>query len=156
MIRPATRADVPAVLGLLRELAAYEKLSEACVATKELFAEHLFGSHPAAEMLVATIDGTLVGYALWFRSFSTFLARPGIYLEDLYVQPAHRGKGIGTAFLKHLAQMAVARNYGRIEWAVLDWNAPSIAFYKSLGAQPLDAWTTFRLTGPALATLAAR
>jgi GNAT superfamily N-acetyltransferase len=156
MIRPTTQADVPAILGLLRELAAYEKLSHACVATEDDFLTHLFGPNPAAEALVADLDGAIVGYALWFRSFSTFLAKPGIYLEDVYVQSAHRGKGIGKSFLRHLAQLAIDRNYGRIEWSVLDWNAPSIAFYRSLGAEPLAEWTMFRLTGDALRTFADR
>jgi GNAT superfamily N-acetyltransferase len=150
MIRPSTPADVPAILGLLREFAAYEKLSHACVATEADFLTHLFGTNPAAEAMVAEVGGAIVGYALWFRSFSTFLARPGIYLEDVYVQPAHRNRGIGKAFLRHLAQLAVERHYGRVEWAVLDWNTPSIAFYKSLGAEPLNDWTLFRLTGESL------
>ena len=156
MIRAATKSDVPAILCLLRELAEYEKLTHACVATEADFLTHLFGPNPAAEAMVADLDGTIVGYALWFRSFSTFLAKPGIYLEDVYVQPAHRNQGIGKAFLRHLAQLAVDRNYGRIEWSVLDWNAPSIAFYKSLGAEPLADWTMFRLTGDALRTFADR
>ena len=155
MIRSATPADVPAILALIRELAEYEHLSHACVATVELLTRHLFGADRAAEALVAEEAGQVVGYALHFQTFSTFLGRPGIYLEDLYVQPAHRGRGIGKAMLRHLAQLAVERGYGRVEWSVLDWNAPSIAFYKSLGAVPLDEWTMYRLTGDALQAFAA-
>ncbi len=150
MIRPAKESDVAAILGLIRELADYEHLTDQCIATEELLREHLFGTDRAAEVVVAEIDQTVVAYALFFKTFSTFLARPGIYLEDIYVQPRHRHKGIGKAILKHLAQLAVARNYGRIEWSVLDWNAPSIAFYKSLGAEPLEDWTIMRWTGAEL------
>jgi GNAT superfamily N-acetyltransferase len=155
MIRPATESDVPAILSLIRELADYEKLSADCVATEAGLREHLFGQNRAAEATVAEVDGHVVGYAIWFRTFSTFLAKPGIYLEDLYVQPAHRGKGLGKSFLKYLANIAVERNYGRIEWSVLKWNAPSIAFYKSLGAEPLAEWDFMRLTGNALKSFAA-
>jgi GNAT superfamily N-acetyltransferase len=154
MIRDATPSDVPAILSLIRELAAYENLSSACVATEELLDRHLFGAERAAESLVAVVDGGVVGYAIYFKTFSTFLAKPGIYLEDIYVQPAHRRHGIGKAMLKRLTQLAVERGYGRVEWSVLDWNAPSIAFYKSLGAVPLEEWTMFRLTGDALSTFA--
>ncbi|HUO11013.1 MAG TPA: GNAT family N-acetyltransferase [Phycisphaerae bacterium] len=154
MIRPARESDVPAILSLIRELAEYEKLTHACVASTEHFIQHLFGPNPAAEAMVAEVDGRTIGYAIWFRTFSTFLGRPGIYLEDVYVQPAHRGKGIGKAFLKHLARLAVERNYGRIEWSVLTWNEPSIGFYKSLGAQPLDEWKMMRLTGEELKAFA--
>jgi GNAT superfamily N-acetyltransferase len=150
MIRQAKESDVPAILGLLRELAEYEKLTHACIATESDFRRNLFGENPAAEAMVAEIDGAIVGYALWFRTFSTFLGRPGIYLEDVYVQPGHRGKGIGKSFLKQLARMAVERGYGRVEWSVLDWNEPSIGFYKSLGAEPLEEWTMMRLTGEKL------
>src|SRR5262249_34984941 len=153
MIRPATPADVPTILALIRELADYEKLLHACVATEAKLHASLFGTDRAAEALVAEIDDApsqttgpatkrIVGYAIYFKNFSTFLAQPGIYLEDLYVQPPHRGKGLGKALLRRLAQIAVERNYGRVEWCVLDWNAPSIAFYKSLGAEPMDEWTT--------------
>jgi GNAT superfamily N-acetyltransferase len=152
MIRAATPADVPAILGLIRELAAYENLSDACIATEELLAQHLFGPDHAAESLVATVDNTVVAYAIYFKTFSTFLAKPGIYLEDIYVQPHHRRKGIGKAMLKRLAKVALERGYGRVEWSVLDWNTPSINFYKSLGAVPMEEWTMFRLTGDALAT----
>ena len=156
MIRPATPSDVPAILSLLRELAAYEKLSHACIATEADFVQHLFGPTPAAEAMVAELDSHIVGYALWFRTFSTFLAKPGIYLEDLYVQPLHRNKGLGKSFLKHLARIAVERGYGRVEWSVLDWNEPSIGFYKSLGAEPLSDWTMMRLTGEKLRTFASQ
>ena len=151
MTRAAVETDVPAILSLIRELAEYERLTEACIATEPLLLAHLFGRERAAEALVAELDQgggpKVVGYAIFFKTFSTFLARPGIYLEDIYVQPEHRGKGLGTAMLKRLASMAVERGYGRVEWAVLDWNSPSIGFYKALGAKPMKGWTTYRLTG---------
>jgi GNAT superfamily N-acetyltransferase len=150
MIRPAELADVPVILKLIRELAEYEKLLDACVATEELLRKNLFGPERAAEALVALHDNAIVGYAIYFKTFSTFLARPGLYLEDIYVQPQHRGRGLGKRMLREIARIAVARNYGRVEWCVLDWNAPSIAFYKSLGAFPMDEWTIYRLTGDAL------
>jgi GNAT superfamily N-acetyltransferase len=154
MIRPATESDVPTLLALIRELAAYEHLTHACVATEDLLRTHLFGPDRAAEVLVAEVDNNIVAYALFFKTFSTFLARPGIFLEDLYVQPPYRRHGLGTALLHHLALLAVDRNYGRLEWSVLNWNAPSIAFYKSLGAVPLTDWTMMRLTGDALCRFA--
>jgi len=154
MIRPATIADVPAILALIRELAEYEQLTHACIATEELLTRHLFGPDRAAESMVALVDDRVVGYAIFFKTFSTFLALPGIYLEDIYVQPAHRGKGIGKTMLKSIAQLAVDRGYGRVEWSVLDWNAPSIAFYKSIGAMSLDEWTMMRLTGDSLKAFA--
>lgn len=150
MIRSATESDIPYILELIRELAEYEHLADQCVATEKKLRTHLFGPNPAAEALVALVDNKLVGYALWFRTFSTFLALPGIFLEDIYVQPAHRRKGIGKAILQHLAELAVSRGYGRLEWSVLNWNTPSIDFYKSLGAQLLGDWTMMRLTGDAL------
>jgi GNAT superfamily N-acetyltransferase len=163
-IRPATEADVPAILSLIRELADYEHLSDQCIATEPLLAQHLFGPEKAASALVAEVPSpntaagggatSIVAYALYFKTFSTFLARPGLYLEDLYVQPPHRNQGIGTALLQHLAQLCTQNNYGRLEWSVLDWNTPSIAFYQSLGAHPLNDWTQFRLTGKSLAALA--
>jgi GNAT superfamily N-acetyltransferase len=162
-IRPATEADVPAILSLIRELAAYEHLESQCIATVSLLAQHLFGPDKAASALIAEVPSpnptgggatTIVAYALYFKTFSTFLARPGLYLEDLYVQPPHRNQGIGTALLQHLAQLCTQNNYGRLEWSVLDWNTPSIAFYQSLGAQPLADWTMFRLTGQSLTALA--
>jgi GNAT superfamily N-acetyltransferase len=153
-ISPAGERDVPLILGFIRKLAAYEKLSHLVVATEADIHEHLFGSNPVAEVLLANWDGAPVGFALYFRNFSTFLGQPGIYLEDLFVDPEHRGKGIGKALLIRLAQVAVERGYGRLEWAVLDWNTPSIEFYRSLGAVPLDEWTAYRLTGDALSRLA--
>jgi GNAT superfamily N-acetyltransferase len=157
MIRSATAQDVPIILSLIRELAAYEHLESACVATEDLLREHLFGPAPAASALILLTDTaphTPVGYALYFTTFSTFLARPGIFLEDIYVQPAHRNCGLGKSVFRHLAQLCREKNYGRLEWSVLDWNAPSIAFYKSLGAVPLDEWQMMRLTGPALHAVA--
>jgi GNAT superfamily N-acetyltransferase len=138
------------------ELAVYEKLAHEVIATPELLAQTLFGPRPGAEVLIAEYDGRPVGYALFFQSFSTFLGRPGLYLEDVYVQPAMRGRGIGKAIMTRLAALAVERDYARFEWSVLDWNAPSIAFYRSIGAFPMDGWTVQRLTGQALLDLAAR
>jgi GNAT superfamily N-acetyltransferase len=152
-LRAATPADVPAILQCIRGLAEYERLAHQCVATEALLHETLFGPSPAAEVVLATRDGETAGFALWFRSYSTFLAQPGIYLEDLFVFPAHRGHGLGRRLLAHLARTAVARGYGRVEWAVLDWNADAIRFYESLGAVPMSDWTTYRLTGDALSTL---
>jgi len=153
-IRPGTPADVPLILEFIRALAEYEKLTHACVATEEGLTQTLFGARPYAETLIAEWEGAPAGFALYFHSYSTFRAQPGIYLEDLFVKAELRGKGIGKALLARLAQLAVARGCARIEWAVLDWNEPSIGFYKGLGAQPLDDWTTFRITGPELAKLA--
>jgi len=150
VLRAANRSDVPAILALIRELAAYEHLTDACVATEELLAKNLFGEGRAAEALVAEEEGLVVGYAIYFKTFSTFLARPGIYLEDIYVQPNHRGRGIGKGMLREIARVAVDRGYGRVEWSVLDWNTPSIEFYKSLGAVPMEEWTMYRLSGDAL------
>lgn len=152
-LRVATPADVPAILACIRGLAEYERLAHQCVATEALLHETLFGSDPTAEVVLATIGEETAGFALWFRSYSTFLARPGIYLEDLFVFPAHRGHGLGRRLLAHLARTAVERGYGRVEWAVLDWNADAIRFYESLGAVPMGDWTTYRLTGDSLATL---
>jgi GNAT superfamily N-acetyltransferase len=153
-IAPADERDVPIILGFIRKLAEYEKLSHMVVATEAHIREHVFGSNPVAEVLLAYWDEVPVGFALYFRNFSTFLGQVGIYLEDLFVEPEHRGKGIGKALLIRLAQIAIERGYGRLDWAVLDWNAPSIEFYRSLGADPLDAWTGYRLTGDALSRLA--
>ena len=152
-LRRAVRADVPEVLRLIRELAEYETLAPEAVATAPALAEALFGDDPAAEVLLAEEDGRAVGFALFFRNFSTFLGKPGIYLEDLFVEPAYRGRGIGRALLKAIAKIAVERGCGRFEWAVLDWNEPAIGFYKSLGARPMDDWTVMRLTGEALRKL---
>jgi GNAT superfamily N-acetyltransferase len=164
-IRPAREADVPAILGFIRELAEYEKLLHEVVATEEALRTTLFGDHPAAEVLMAEVlmaeveasaeaEERCIGFALFFPTYSTFLARPGVHLEDLYVTPAFRGRGVGRALLSRLARTVVERGWGRLEWAVLDWNAPAIGFYRKLGAVPMDEWTTFRLTGEALEALA--
>ena len=153
-IRRAEEKDVPLILRFIRDLAAYEKLSASCVATEELIHDSLFGPSPRAEAIVASYDDEPAGFAIFFHNFSTFLGRPGLYLEDLFVTPQLRGKGIGKAMLVHLAQIARERGCGRFEWAVLDWNTPSVEFYKKLGAVPMDEWTVFRLTGAALDNLA--
>ena len=155
-IAPATESDVPVILKFIRDLAEYEKLSHQVVATEENIREHVFGPNPVAEVLLAYWYDQPVGFALFLRNFSTFLGQAGIYLEDLFVEPEHRGKGIGKALLTRLAAIAVERGYGRLEWAVLDWNTPSIEFYRSLGAVPLDDWTAYRITGDALDRLAAK
>jgi GNAT superfamily N-acetyltransferase len=155
-LRPATPADVPLVLTFIRELAEYEKLAHEVVATEEAIHASLFGPRPHAEVLIAEADGQPAGFALFLHNYSTFLARPGIFLEDLYVRPAFRRRGIGGQLLTRLAQIAVERGCGRFEWNVLDWNESAIAFYKSLGARPMDEWTTFRLTGGALTALGHR
>ena len=151
-VRPAAPADVPAILGFIRELAEYEKLSHAVVATEGALRRHLFGEggRPAAECLIGEIGSAPQGFALYFTSFSTFLARPGIYLEDLYVRPAARGRGLGKALFTRLAALAVERGCGRLEWSVLDWNEPAIGFYRRMGAEPMSEWTVFRLSGEAL------
>ena len=153
-IRSATPADVPLILRLIRELAAYEKLAHEVVATEADLAATLFGATPRAEVVLASSGGEDVGFALFFHNYSTFLGRPGIYLEDLFVRPVARGKGVGRALLAHLAQEAVARGCGRLEWAVLDWNADAIGFYRRLGARAMDDWTVYRLTGESLSRLA--
>lgn len=152
-IRAARPADAPGILRLIRALAEYEKLAHEVVASEEALRQTLFGAQPAAEVLLAEVDGRAVGMALFFQNYSTFLAKPGIYLEDLFVEPACRGRGIGKALLRAVARLAVQRGCGRFEWSVLDWNQPAIDFYKSLGARPLDDWTTFRVTGEALRKL---
>lgn len=149
-IRLARPSDAALVLEFIRELAAYEKLSHQVIATVEEVRETLFGERPAAESLIAEIDGAPAGFAVFFSNYSTFLARPGIYLEDLFVRPELRRRGVGRALFTHLARLAVERRCGRFEWSVLDWNEPAIAFYRSLGAEPLSDWTVFRLTGEAL------
>jgi GNAT superfamily N-acetyltransferase len=148
-----TEADVPAILELIRALAEYEKLSHQVTATEARLRETLFGAKPAAEVLLAYRDEECAGFAVFFTNYSTFLAQPGIFLEDLYVKPHLRGKGIGLALLKRLAGMAVERGCGRMEWEVLDWNEPSIEFYKKLGAVSMDEWTKYRLTGEAIKRL---
>jgi GNAT superfamily N-acetyltransferase len=155
-VRPATREDVPLVLALIRELAEYERLAHEVVATEAALGEHLFGPRPAAEVLIGECDGEAVGFALYFGNFSTFLARPGIYLEDLFVRPAFRGRGLGERLLVELAHLAVARGCGRLEWSVLDWNEPALGFYRRLGAVPMAEWTVQRLAGDALRAVAAR
>jgi GNAT superfamily N-acetyltransferase len=151
----ATEADVAVILELIRGLADYEKLSHQVTATEEKLRDTLFGSRPAADVLLAYEERECVGFALFFTNYSTFLAKPGIFLEDLYVKPAWRGQGIGKALLAKVAAIARARDCGRLEWEVLDWNEPSIGFYQSLGAVPMDDWTKYRLTGGALEKLAA-
>ena len=150
MIRPATPADVPVLLDFIEQLAEYERLRHACQATREALEATLFGPRPYAEALIAEDETGPVGFALFFHNYSTFLAKPGLYLEDLFVAPAARGAGHGKALLRALAQLAVERGCGRLDWSVLDWNDPAIAFYKSLGAEPQAEWTVFRLTGEAL------
>jgi GNAT superfamily N-acetyltransferase len=153
-IRSATLDDLASILELIRELAAYEKLSAMCVATEELLAEHLFGAESSAKSIVADVEGQVVGYAIWFKTFSTFLGRPGMWLEDIYVRPAFRKRGLGKSMVVHLAAEAHRRGFGRFEWSVLDWNAPAIEFYKSLGAVSLDDWSTMRVSGTAIKKLA--
>ncbi|MDP6349238.1 MAG: GNAT family N-acetyltransferase [Chloroflexota bacterium] len=153
-IRAAGREDIPQILSLIRELAVYENLADQVVATEDLLSENLFGDAAIAEALLADVDGATVGFALFFQTFSTFLARPGIYLEDLFVKPAHRGRGIGRALFERVAREAHARRCGRLEWSVLDWNEPAIRFYESLGAVALDEWTGYRLTSDAIRRLA--
>jgi len=152
-ITEAEERDVPLILRFIRELAEYERLSDVCVATEDLLREWLFGKTKRAEVLIAYYDNEAAGFALFFSNYSTFLARPGIYLEDLYVIPRLRGKGIGKTLLITLARIAKERNCGRFEWAVLDWNKPSIDFYESLGAKPNAGWYVYRLEGEALAKL---
>ena len=152
-IAPATPEDVPHILRFIKELADYEKLLHEVTGSEDDLRRELFGPDPVARVVIAWWQGAPAGYALYFFNFSTFLVRPGLYLEDLYVTPSLRGRGIGRALLAHLAAIAVARGCGRMEWSVLDWNEPSIGFYKSLGAVPMDEWTVFRLAGDALKTL---
>ncbi|MFZ1904916.1 MAG: GNAT family N-acetyltransferase [Steroidobacteraceae bacterium] len=153
-VRAATAADMPLVLAFIRELAVYERLEHQVVATQADLTTALFGTRPYAEVVFACLDGREVGFALFFHNFSTFLGKPGIYLEDLFVRPESRGRGIGKRLLAWLAALALERGCGRLEWAVLDWNEPSIGFYKGLGAVALDDWMTMRLTGNALERLA--
>ncbi len=150
----ATERDVPQILFFIKALAEYERLGGAVVATEEGLRQSLFGERAYAECVIATWNGQPAGFALFFHNFSTFLGQPGLYLEDLFVKPELRGKGVGRALLKHLARLATNRNCGRLEWSVLDWNETAIGFYKSLGAEPLDEWTVFRLKGEALTRLA--
>ena len=149
-IRLAQPADIADIHRLIYELAVYEKAPEQMVATVDQISESLFKDNPVAFAHVAEVDGKIVGIALWFLNYSTWLGKPGIYLEDLFVQPEHRGHGIGKGFMKTLAQLCIERGYERFQWWVLDWNKPSIEFYKSLGAVPMDEWTVFRLSGDSL------
>ena len=153
-ITPATERDTPVLLELIRALAEYERLLDKVTATEDLLRKTLFGDRPAAEALLASIDGETVGYALFYITYSTFLGKPGLYLEDLFVKPHARGQGIGKGLLARLAQLANERDYGRVEWMVLDWNEPSIRFYESLGAFTVDGWKLYRLTGEPLFRLA--
>lgn len=149
-ITPATPADVPMILQLIRELAEFERLLHEVQATEEQLTQQLFGPRPSAEVVIARMGEEVAGFALFFHNFSTFLAMPGIYLEDLYVRQKFRGQGCGEALLRHLASLALERKCGRLEWSVLDWNVRAIDFYKSLGAVPMSQWTVHRLTGDAL------
>lgn len=152
-IRFAERADAPLILSFIRALADYEKMADQVVATEALLTEWIFDKG-GAEVLIGEADGAPVAFALFFKNFSTFLGRSGLYLEDLFVLPAHRGKGYGTALLREMARIAVERGYGRMEWWCLDWNLPSIDFYKRLGAEPMTEWTTYRLAGDTLRAMA--
>jgi GNAT superfamily N-acetyltransferase len=154
LLRPAMPGDVPAIVSLITELAVFEKLDHLLEVTPESLLPQLFGARPAAECVVGELDGEVVAFALFFHNFSTFLGRPGLYLEDLYVQPAHRGTGLGKALLRHLAALAVARGCGRFEWSVLDWNVRAIGFYEAMGATVMPDWRICRVTGPALRNLA--
>ena len=152
-VRPVIPADVPTLVGFIRELAEYERLTSLCTGSTAELADALFGERPAAEVLLAEVDGAIVGFALFFHNFSTFLARRGLWLEDLFVRPAFRGLGIGRLLLRAVASIAVARRCGRFEWSVLDWNAPAIGFYERLGATVMPDWRIVRVTGDALAQL---
>lgn len=154
ILRAAESTDVPAILALIRGLAEYENEPGAVHATEELLAEQLFGEHPGAEVVIAEVAGDAVGFALFFHNFSTWEGRRGLYLEDLFVKPGFRGRGVGALLMAHLAGLAVARGCARFEWSVLDWNTPAIGFYRSLGAVGMDGWTVQRLDGKALVALA--
>jgi GNAT superfamily N-acetyltransferase len=153
-IERATERDVPLILSLIKQLAEYERMSDQVVATEAGLRETLFGARPSAEVLVGYAGGEPAGFALFFQNYSTFLGKPGLYLEDLFVVPTLRGRGYGKALLARLASIAVERNCGRFEWSVLDWNEPAIGFYRKLGAKPMEDWTIFRVTGDALQKLA--
>jgi GNAT superfamily N-acetyltransferase len=154
-IEAATPADVDVILDFIRGLAAYEREPEAVVTTEADLQAALFGPRPAAECVIAYRDGVPAGFALWFQTFSTWTGRPGLWLEDLFVRPEHRRRGVGTALLAYLGRLCVQRGYARFEWSVLDWNTPALEFYRSLGAVALDEWTTHRLTGASIEKLAA-
>jgi GNAT superfamily N-acetyltransferase len=153
-LRPAARADVDEIVALIRDLAAYERLADQCHPDRDALAEHLFGAAPSAEVVLAEDGGRVVGFALFFTSYSTFQTKPGIYLEDLFVRPEARGRGFGAALLAHLAELAITRGAGRLEWSVLTWNEPAIGFYERLGAERLHDWTRYRLSGDSLSRLA--
>lgn len=153
-LRSATRDDSALILSLIRELAEFEHLLHEVAADEATLAEHLFGAQPRAEVLIAQVAGETAGFALYFHNFSTFLGKPGLYLEDLYIRPAYRGRGYGRSIMQRLARIAVERGCGRFEWWVLDWNHPAIEFYRSLGAQPMNDWTVQRVSGDALNALA--
>lgn len=146
VIRRAEKSDIPEILMMIKELAEYEKLLHEVVTTEEHLVKVIFGEQKFVEVLIAELDGTLAGQTIFFQNFSTFVGRPGLYIEDLYVRPEFRGKGIGKALLNEVIKLAKQRNCGRVEWVVLDWNKPAIDFYKSIGAKPLEEWTIFRLT----------
>ena len=152
-LRPATAADLPAIVGLIRELAEFENLAHLVVVTPDSLHPHLFGQRPVAECVVADVGNTVVAFALFFSNFSTFLGKPGLYLEDLYVQPAYRGSGLGRDLLRHLAALAVERGCGRFEWSVLDWNENAIRFYKRMGATVMPEWRICRVADAALVDL---
>jgi GNAT superfamily N-acetyltransferase len=154
-LRPAAPADIGLILALIRELAEYEREPDAVLADEAGLAAQLFGERPAAEVVIAQVDGAPAGFALFFHNFSTWLGKRGLYLEDLFVRPQHRGRGVGQALMAYLARLALDRDCGRFEWSVLDWNTPAIDFYRRLGAVPMDEWTVQRLSGPALQALAA-
>ncbi len=156
MIRYATKADVPRIHQLIKDLAEYEKATLEAKASLEQIEASLFSTNPHAFCHVVDVDGEVVGISIWFLNYSTWLGKPGIYLEDLYIDPAFRGKGFGLSLLRELAKICIEREYERLQWWVLDWNQPSIEFYKSLGAVPMDEWTVFRLSGEALTKLAAK
>lgn len=153
-IVPATESDVPLILDLIRSLAEYERLADLVVATEDSLRTSLFGARPAAEVLIAFVDGAAVGFAVYFHNYSTFLGRAGLHLEDLFVRLEWRSRGIGRALLGRVARIAVERGCGRMEWSVLDWNAPAIRVYQATGAVPMDEWTVYRLTGDALTRFA--
>lgn len=153
VIKKACKSDTPLILSFIKQLAEYERMSDDVVATEELLEEVLFGNSPSAEVVLAYYNNEPAGFAIYFFNFSTFVGRPGLYLEDLFVKPQLRGKGIGKALLIHLAKIAVEKKCGRFEWSVLDWNEPAINFYKSLGARPMDEWTVFRIDGEKLKSL---
>jgi GNAT superfamily N-acetyltransferase len=155
-IRVATKEDVSLILRLIKELATYERLSHEVSVTEELLTDSLFGERRMAEALLGYLEDDPAGFAIFFHNFSTFLGKPGIYLEDLYVRPEFRGAGVGRALLVHLAKLARERGCGRLEWSVLDWNEPAIGFYKGIGASPVSGWTVYRVSGEALEELAGR